>query len=211
MVEYVVACCNNLGYDNVLRYQAGLNQKHGTEWPFMTGAYSIVVDGQWRVEQIARYAPELQYGTAPLPSPAGGPPMAGFANGNFMIIPVGSRHVQGVWEFIKFWSGLDDPIRAAEFYTWGGWMPLTPAVAEAPIYRQYVQTHPEFKTFLDILPSPNIHPLPPVPYQVFLSDRISMSGDRAIRGTWTPAESLVKLERDTQQELARRKELGHAQ
>ncbi len=210
-LNYLVACRNKLGYENVLRYRAGLAASNtgGADWPFMTGAYSIVVDGQWRVEQIAKYAPELPYGTAPLPSPSGGPPLGGFANGNFMIIPVGSKQIDGAWEFVKFWSGLDRPVRAAEFYTWGGWMPLSPAIAEAPIYRKYVADHPQFQTFVDVMPSENIHPLPPVPYQVYLSDRIARAEDRAFRGIMTPAEALAELRDEVAREVARQRELGY--
>ena len=212
-LEYLVDRVNKLGYYNVLRFQAGLaagtGAGIGADWAFMTGAYSIVVDGQWRVEQIAKYAPELQYGTAPLPPPAGGRPLAGFSYGNFMIIPVGARHVDGAFEFAKFWSGLEEPERAAEFYTWGGWLPLSPAIANAPIYRKYLADHPQFQTFVDIMPSENIHPLPPVPYQVFLADRITRAEDRALRGTMTPAEALAELERELARELARQRELGN--
>ena len=209
-LTFLVDQRKKLGFDNVVKFNSGLTTGIGNmDWPFITGAFAITVDGAWRVEQIAKYAPQLDYITFPLPPPEGGRPRYGWTNGNFMIVPVGAKQVAGAWEFIKFWSGIDQPERAAEFYTWGGWLPLSPAIAEAPIYRQYVKEHPQFQTFLDILPSDNIQPMPPVPYQVYLWDRITQADDSAMRGSVTPQGALDRIETEIARELAVRKESGY--
>ena len=195
-----------LGYERVVRFRSGLTTGIGNvEWPFITGSYAITVDGQWRVEQIARYAPDLEYATFAVPPPVGGQKDFGWVNGNFMIIPEGAKSPEGAWEFIKFWTGLKAPERAAEFYTWGGWLPLCSAIAEAPIYQDYVREHPQFKTFLDLMPSENIEAMPPVPYQVYLWDRIIQADEVATRGTLTPAQALERLEQEAAREVAQRK------
>lgn len=210
-LEYLVQERRKLGFDNVIRFYSGLSTGiANVEWPFIGGALSITVDGQWRVEQLAKFAPDLEYDTRPIPPPRGGKEHYGWVNGNFMIIPVGAKQPEGAWEFIKFWSGIDNPERAAEFYTWGGWLPLSKAIADAPVYRQYVADHPQFQTFLDVLPSENVHPLPPVPYQVYLRDRIDRADDAAMRGTLTPQAALDRLEREIANEIRQRKELGYA-
>jgi len=211
-LTYMVNERKRLGFEKVIRFQSGLATGIGNvEWPFIGGAYSITVDGQWRVEQIARYAPDLEYVTAPIPPPEGGKRHAGWTNGNFMIIPIGAKQVQGAWAFVKFWSGLEQPERAAEFYTWGGWLPLNERIAEAPFYRAYVEEHPQFQTFLDVLPSEAIQPTPPVPYQVYLWDRIIQADDSAMRGTLTPEGALDRLAREVGREVAARKEFGYAE
>jgi multiple sugar transport system substrate-binding protein len=210
-LTFLVECRRKLGFENVLRFNSGLSTGSAAEWPFISGAFSVTVDGQWRVEQLAQYAPNLEYRTAPLPPPAGGRRHAGWANGNFMIVPRGAAQPQGAFEFIKFWSGLDNPQRAAEFYTWGGWLPLCQAIADAPVYREYVKKHPAFKTFLDILPSENLQPTPPVPYQDYLWDRINQIDESAMRGTLTPQQALATLRKDIEQERAQRRALGYAE
>jgi multiple sugar transport system substrate-binding protein len=209
-LTYLVEERRKLGFENVVRFTSGLAVGLGNvEWPFISGAYAISVDGQWRVEQLARYAPDLEYVTRPVPPPKGGKENAGSVNGNFMIIPKGAKQVEGAWEFVKFWSGIENPERAAEFYTWGGWLPLSPDIAEAPIYRQYIKDHPQFQTFLDVLPSENMQSDPPVPYQVYLCDRIIQADDAAMRGSVTPEEALDRLEREIAREKAARKEFGY--
>jgi multiple sugar transport system substrate-binding protein len=204
-LEFLAACSRQVGPDRMMRFQSSLNTGgFATEWPFISGQYSICVDGQWRVEQLARYAPELDYRTAPLPSPAGGPPLAGFSYGNFMIVPTGAKHAAGAWEFIKFWSGIEHPEVAAEFYTWGGWMPPTPAIAAAPSYQAYVAKYPQFRTFLDILPSANLQVPPPVPWQVLLMDKLKLGENAVIEGRRTPRQALDELAAAVAQELRRR-------
>lgn len=208
-LRYLVNARKALGYDDVLRFQAGLNTaSFAGGWPFIGGAYAAAVDGQWRVEQLAKYAPHLEYRTALLPPPQGGVPGAGLANGNFMVIPRSAKEKQGAWDFIKFWSGLTDPDRAAEFYVMGGWLPLSPQVAQAPAYRAYIEKYPQFKTFLDAVSSPNLQVIPPVGYQVFLNDEITKQEDLAVRGTISPDQAIRNLETDVAREIRRRKELG---
>jgi multiple sugar transport system substrate-binding protein len=179
------------------------------EWPFISGAFSITLDGQWRVEQLAKYAPDLDYRVAAVPPPAGGRAAAGRSNGNFMVVPSSARHAEGAWEFIRFWSGLSDPEAAAEFHTWGGWLPALPAVAKAPAYQSYLAKYPQFRVFLDLMSSENLEATPPVPYQVFLADRISAIDQAAARGVLTPQEAMDALARDVDLELQRRKALRY--
>ncbi|HEY3414914.1 MAG TPA: extracellular solute-binding protein [Armatimonadota bacterium] len=208
-LRYLVSRRKRLGYENVVRYEAGLDTRSfAGGWPFMNGGYSATIDGQWRVEQVRKYAPNLDYMTAPIPPPRGGIPMAGLGEGNFMIIPKGAKQVEGAWEFIKFWSGLEKPERAAEYYTRGGWLPLWPAVANAPKYREYVRKNPQYATFLKILASPYLEPPPPVPYQVFLMDHIARAEDFAVRGILSPEEAMQHLDKEVRDELARRRKLG---
>jgi multiple sugar transport system substrate-binding protein len=209
-LTFLAECRKALGFDEVVRFESSLNQGQGgnVDWPFISGRYSIVVDGQWRVEQLVRNAPDLEYRAAPIPPPTGGKRHAGWSNGNFMIIPKGAAHPEGAWEFAKFWAGWGDPARAAEFCTWGGWLPLWPPVAEAPAYRAFLAKHPAFGTFLDVLPSENIVPSPPVPYQVFLNDQIGRVDDYAMRGTKTPEAALRGGQAELNAELARRRRFG---
>jgi multiple sugar transport system substrate-binding protein len=211
-LEFLVGHREKLGYDQVVRFQAGLNTaSFAGGWPFIGGAYSVCIDGQWRVEQLGKYAPNLKYRTAPVPAPKGGVPGAGFSNGNFMIVPRSAKEKAGAWDFIKFWSGLTNPERAAEFYTWGGWLPLSDRIAKAPHYQAYIRKYPQFKTFVDAVRSPDIQVAPPVPYQVFINDEIGRNEDLSIRGTVTPKAALEQIDRKVNQERARRRELGYAE
>lgn len=208
-LEWLTGFRSRLGFDKVLRFESSQRAAVGSDWPLINGSYAMVVDGQWRVEETNKYAPKFEFRTAPIPAPLGGAKNASYSNGNFMIIPRSAHQPAGAWEFIKFWSGLSHPEQAAEFYTWGGWLPLNREVAQAPLYRAYIRKHPQFETFVKLLESPNIQPIPPVPYQVYLWDRLQRIEESAERGAKTPRQALDSLVGDVNQELAHRKEYGY--
>ncbi len=104
-----------------------------------------------------------------------------------MIVPQGAKDPEGAWAFIKYWSGLTDPDTAAEFYTWGGWLPLTPAIANATKYRTYLKKYPQFQTFVDLMPSKSMQVLPSCSVPGVSSPiQLGKMEDSAMRGTLSP-------------------------
>ncbi len=207
---YLVAQRAALGLDRVTRFDSAQNAGFGLEWPFATGSISITLDGQWRVEQLAKFVPDLDYGVMPVPPPAAGRSLAGFSDGNFMLVPRGAQQAQGAWAFIRFWAGLADPQQAAELHTWGGWLPALKSVAGAGAFTSYVRKYPQLSSFIELLQSPHVQTPPPVPYQTFLLDRIGAAAQSAGRGDLSAEAALERLAREVQEEQARRRNLGHA-
>ncbi|MGI4789723.1 MAG: ABC transporter substrate-binding protein [Janthinobacterium lividum] len=210
-MSYLVDTTDSLGEDRVRRFNSGLKSQNGASWPFIDGSFSVALDGEWRVLQLAKFAPGMDYRIAPLPPPAGGKPLASFSNTGFLTIPAGAKHAEGAWEFMKFWFGLDHPEQAAKYNVSFGWLPSSPRMAQSHDYQAFLHKYPQYQTFVDLAASPNIVTTPPVPYQLFLLDKISAVDDLASRGALTPAQALAKLQSDTARERARRKELGYDQ
>lgn len=200
-LEWIARYAGQYDFERVQAFTASLPSNLSANWPFISGAYSITVDGQWRVDELRRFAPDMPYATAPIPYPEGGRPNAGWCNGNFMVIPSGARNKAGAWAFIRFWSGLDDPEQAAEFYTWGGWLPIMPSIAEAPAYEAYLEEHEPFRTFVEIMSSPNVQVTPPVPVQAFLVNRLNWAEEAAKRKRLSPAGALGQAEAEVNREL----------
>lgn len=195
---------NAVGFENAVRFQSSLAAGRGGDWPFVSGKISITVDGQWRVRQLKKFAPDIPYITGPVPPPkTKGQKEAGWVFGNFMIIPQGAENPEGAWEFTKFWTGQYNPEQAAAFYTHAGWLPPSSQIAETEEYRNFVRLNPCFQTFIDILASPNIEPPPPVPFQLLLFDRLKHLEESVMRGVLTPRQALKELEKDMQEELIR--------
>jgi len=200
-----------VGLDNVLRFQAGLNNIEGAaSWSFMRGDLTVTYDGQWRVEELRKFKPDLEYRVYPLPAPKdGGTPRGGQVGGNYMIVPVSAKQKSGAWEFLKFWTGLDNPDRAATFYNMGGWLPYSPSVANSPTFQKWLKGDPQFQAFLDILASPNCKAPPPIANYQFLADLIGRAEDQATQGAVTPKQALEELESKFKEERAKRRELGY--
>jgi ABC-type glycerol-3-phosphate transport system substrate-binding protein len=85
---------------------------------------------------------------------------------------------------------------------------MTRPVAESKTYQTYLRNYPEFKQFVDLMPSKQFQPLPPVTVEMFIADKINQNQDLALRGTLTPAQAVAKLEKDVKDEIARRAALG---
>ncbi len=127
---WIVAGRRRAGFKAVQRFQLGIgidvaSKSAEASWPFMSGRYGMAVEGQWRVDEAAKAAPEFarEYRTAPLPPRAAGPEGTGFATATLLTIPSGARHRAGAWAFVRFWGGLADPKVAAEMNVLGGWLP----------------------------------------------------------------------------------------
>lgn len=210
-LQAIVDYRKRIGFENVLRYQAGLNDIEGAaSWAFMHGDVSIAYDGQWRVEELRKFKPDLEYRVYPVPPPKyGGTPRGGQVGGNYMIIPYCAAQKEGAWEFLKFWSGLDNPDRAATFYNMGGWLPYSPAVTNTPTFQKWLKRDKQFQAFLDILASPNCKAPPAIANLQFLEDQISKAEDQAVQGDETPKQALADLEAKFKEERDKRRALGY--
>ncbi|MFC1734472.1 ABC transporter substrate-binding protein [Candidatus Hydrogenedentota bacterium] len=195
-LEWVQSYTERYGLKRIINFMASFQtgQLAAIDWPFISGGYAITVDGQWRVEQLSKFAPELDYGTAAVPYPVdGGKKHAGWSYGNFMIVPKGAKFPDGAWAFMRYWAGIQDPDIGAEIATWGGWLPLKQSVIDSPVYQAYIDKYPQFRTFVEILPSENLQVTPPVAYQSYLQSRMGQIAESVIRLSVTPQEALDKL------------------
>lgn len=209
-LQAIVDYRKKLGFSNVVRFQAGLNDIEGAaSWAFMHGDLSITYDGQWRVEELRKFKPDLEYRVYPIPPPKNGEALGGTVGGNYMIVPVSAKHKRGAWEFLKFWTGLDNPDRAATFYNMGGWLPYSPAVANSPTFQRWLKKNGQFQAFLDILASPNCKAPPPIANLQFLNDLIDRAEDQATLGGLTPKQALDEMAAKYNEEEAKRKALGY--
>ncbi len=208
-LQFMVEERKRIGFDKAIRFLSGLTSSAGVDMPFIGGAYSIALDGEWRVEHFRRYAPNLDYHTVFLPPPKGGRPAASFSSTNFITIPAGAKQVEGAWDFIRWWSGLQDLKASAEFYPPFGWMPRGEAAVHTPKYQEFLRSAPQYQTFLNLAQSNNIEVTPSTTYQLFLMDRITKWSDIALRGSLSAEEAMRQIETDVQQERARRRALGY--
>ena len=212
-LAYVVAQHKQIGFNRMIQFTAGLGSEQGATWPFITGQQAVVLDGEWRVLQMKKYAPGIDYRVSPLPpaSTGGGVPLASYSANTYLTIPTGARHPDGAWAFIKFWSGLDNPAASAQFAVSFGWLPTSPQMANSPDYRKFLAENPQYKTFVQLAGSPHIVSLPPVPYSVYLQDKLTSDDDLAERGALSATAALALLKSQMAEEARQRRELGYDQ
>ena len=186
------------------------NRETGAGSMILDGRYATMMDGQWRVAEldqarqqaISRGDEPVDYGVVPLPAPTEGRPNAGWVNGNFFVVPRGCKNPAGAWEFMKFWSGFGGhEAEAAASAAAGGWIPASRRVVEQPAFQDYLDRHPNFRTFVELAESPYQVPTPAVPIQAYFYERVNRAAEEALSQTKTPRQALDDAARDIQQRL----------
>jgi multiple sugar transport system substrate-binding protein len=202
-LEWMLDYSRQYDVNKLVSFEAGLAQTIGATYPFIGQKFAMLVDGQWRVEDMRKFAPEMEYRAAPIPYPTGGREKACWMNGNFMVIPRGAKHPREALEFAKYWAGWKHPEVGAEIATWGGWIPCAPALTKMLVYEEYLRQNPHFRTFLDVAASPNVRVTPVIPVQAFYWDRLKAGEEAAMRLRMSPQAALDQVTRETQAELDR--------
>ena len=109
------------GYDKVNIFQSGFQSNE--QDPFFTDKIAMVITGSWNLNNIARYAPDLDFGVAPAPVPAarlkgegrfkGQDKFITWSGGSSLAIPVGAKHPKEAWRFLKWMVSEDAAVLGA--------------------------------------------------------------------------------------------------
>ncbi|MBK8034608.1 MAG: extracellular solute-binding protein [Chloroflexi bacterium] len=86
-----------------------LGQSSGGE-PFVLGKLAMEINGNWHINFVRQFNPELNFGVAPIPQAPGGQPNATMVGANIWLFPYGAAQVD---EALKFIAWLYEPERAA--------------------------------------------------------------------------------------------------
>ncbi len=210
-LEFIAAREKQLGFDKVTRFVASQAADTGMTQPLITGNFSILLDGQWRVKQTAQYAPDLPYVIAPLPPPKGGKPMASMTAANYMLVPRAARNPAGAMAFLRYWCGMDDREAGARNVADMGWLPYSAKVAVSPTYLAYLRKYPAYRVFVDLMASPNLQIAPLGSLQSFVMNEIPKVDDAVNHGAKTPSVALAELKENFEKESARQRRLGRGQ
>ena len=72
--------------------------------PSTPGELAMMIDGPWRVAMLASGAPNVDYGTAPVPVDGEQPELygSGYVNGSIIGIPVDADHKAESWKLVKY-------------------------------------------------------------------------------------------------------------
>ncbi|MGO9307744.1 MAG: ABC transporter substrate-binding protein [Spirochaetia bacterium] len=75
--------------------------------PFLIGKIAMMINGDWMLNQIRQYAPNLNYGVTYIPVPNKGDAPSTWAGGWSLCIPTGSKHVAEAFKFLTWMTGPD--------------------------------------------------------------------------------------------------------
>ncbi len=210
-LQWMASYSQRYGADRVTSFRTGDQALTGSSFPLLAGRrYAAIMDGQWRVRDIAEASANAQatgrkidrYDVAPLPAPEGGRQNAGWVNGNFFIVPRGAKQTAGAWEFMKFWSGFGHEVEAAQACAAGGWVPVSQQVVDQPVFQQFLQERPLFNTFVNLAASENQFPRPPLPVASFYDRELTAAAQDVMYRGDDPSERLQRAANRVRRQLA---------
>ena len=184
------------GVDEIQRFQGSLPTGGGAaDNPFYQGKIAIMMDGCWQVEFIAKYAPDLDYGVAPMPAPPDVPEGANVntLGTNPIAIPVGAKNDAAAWELMRFLS--TDVDTAREFAR---------IIANIPHLQEATTDFtddPRLKVFVDLSLTDGARFFPVLPISGEYSDAITALESSVLTGVAEPKEGLDQLQSDMQRAL----------
>ncbi|NKB66578.1 MAG: extracellular solute-binding protein [Candidatus Latescibacteria bacterium] len=188
--------------------------------PFLTGKVAMKIDGNWQLNNIVDYAPNLRFNVVPAPAPQGHQSVT-WSGGFSWAIPAGASQPEMAFELIRFLSS--DRIwrlrnQVAARYAASRGRSFIPPMAPMPhintltynlLLRDNTDLSPNIKEnfllFTDLMRLSRYRPVTPVGQ--LLWDEHARAYEKAVRHTYTPLEALQRGTRRVQEEL----DLIHAQ
>jgi multiple sugar transport system substrate-binding protein len=165
------------GSDKVNAFTSKLGAWLSADDPFFTGKYAMTFGGEWTGSFIKKFAPNLNYGIAPLPYDEKHPELKGAASvdTSTFYIPKGAKHPDEAWQFINWFL---QPENIAEFDAGIG--NLTPVIAaiDSPLFKDAAG----FQPFLDGSKNPNLQSFPASPYMGVYTNEIGVAFGDVLTG-----------------------------
>ncbi len=175
---------------------AGLQQGFGAaeQNPFITGKVAMMCLHIGGIADLARYAPDLDYGVTFIPAPPDGEQHSSWVGGWCVALPKGSHSQKEAWEFIRWMCAT--PEGAALIGEETG---LFPGYRRTPYFEE-IKTKKHYGKFLQILEECR-HQRPVMPVQARYMRELERSVDAVVYGRSSAGDALARAGETTQREL----------
>jgi len=191
-LEWMCSYAKEFDINKIASLQAGFGTAELN--PLYIGKLSISCLHISGIEEIKKYAPNLEYGMTYIPAPPGGEQHSSWVGGWCMAIPKGCRHPNEAWELIR-WLCADPAgttVAAKETGLFPGWR-------KSPYFEE-LRNKPGYEMFLRILEECR-HQRPVMPAQAYYMGALQRAVDDAIYGKKSPRQALIDARVETQREL----------
>lgn len=185
---YVDTIPAKYGVEQVRKFTSGFGEYQSAQNPFYTGKVATMIDGEWQSVFTEKFAPELDWGVAPLPYPADQPELEGTTqvSSSTLFIPANSKHKQEAWEFLKY---LMDKQAMLDFTMALGNLPSRTSLLDDPAYAELAQ----FDVWLQALKNPNAKALSSSPIAAQYATDLAAAFDDIAEQRATPEDALARV------------------
>jgi multiple sugar transport system substrate-binding protein len=152
---------------------------------------TLVLSG---LDDLRKYAPNLEYGLSFIPAPPDGEQHSSWVGGWCIGVPSGARHPEEGWKLVRWMCATDDGTEMA-----GREMGLFPGYRRSPAFKSLIEL-PGFEQYYQILKESR-HQRPVMPVQGYYMGALDRAVDATIYGKKTPRQALDDATAETQAEL----------
>lgn len=159
--------------------------------PFITGNLAMMVTGDWFINTMRTYAPEIDYDITYIPSANAGDPPSTWAGGWTFVVPSGSKNKEAAVKFIHWACGAG----GQRIYTRdSGHCPTLIEISNEEAI--YTEKQSYFRLALSFTKS-----RPPLPVGALYWDALSTAQDMVVQNVKQPLEALRQAEQQVQPQL----------
>jgi multiple sugar transport system substrate-binding protein len=187
--------------ERIVSFQSGFGAYMSANNPFYSGKIAMIAEGEWQVTFVPKYAPELDWGVAPLPTPEGAEPKAYGGSCVVDCIPRGCRHPEAVRKYLKWFysprpEGGTSPASDYCFAIHN----IPPRIAEAKQDRFIAD--PKFRVFVDVLATRPVVMAPITPATQYFGDETDRQRERVVFRKTSPEQAAQDVQGKVNEELA---------
>ena len=191
--QYVYDWWTELGVDKVAAFSASdqVADLPPAQEPFYTERVGFLITGDWNIDNMAQYAPDMDYGITMLPVPDAGMESSTWAGGWSVVIPEGAKNPEGGWEFIEYIAGEEGQ------RTYASETSHLPTIESLLAEEGLLDEQHQF--FADLLPSAKNRP--PLPVGALYWDELSAAWSANYLNEAQPGEALQAVQDRVQAQL----------
>jgi len=163
-----------------------------TDSPWNQNRLAIVITGDWEINNIPRYNPDLDYGITYLPVPTEGMESTTWAGGWSMVIPQGAKEPEAAFKFMQYACGPDGQ---RQYVKDTAHVPtIIELQSEADLYDE------RHKFFIDEL-LPTAKNRPPLPVGAKYWSELTAAWEKIYLNLEDPATAMGEAKQNTQVDL----------
>ncbi|MBT9145973.1 MAG: sn-glycerol-3-phosphate-binding periplasmic protein UgpB [candidate division WS2 bacterium] len=192
-LEWLISWAKRLGIRNIEGFFGQFTGRDGIE-PFFMGKKAMVIRFYREIERLSKYAPDINFGVAPIPYPEGGRKNFAWIGGWCIVLPRGSKHPEEAFKFIRWLTATPEGANAIHKAT-----RMLSAYKESPTFEK-MKDDPKKRVFLEILKNSDWQ-RPLVPIQRLMQHELNQAVEFSLLGIKTPKEALDEAQVKLQKEL----------
>lgn len=186
--------------EKIMTFSKNFGEYFSATNPFCSGKVAMIFEGEWQCTFIPKYAPDLDWGVAPIPVPEGAEPATWSPTCIADCVPTGCRHPEAAFKFLEWFHTPRADGRPSPSSDYNYAIHNLPVRPDEAAQDRFVDD-PKFGEFVDVITERKTVTGPVMPETQFMYDVIELQRERVTLRKATPREALDAIQRTVNVQL----------